>query len=105
MEREQEGIAKLRLGGQKGFIQTEEKREGISRRMREKVNMGTEIGMSMANMGSIKKSSQDMKEITVDNIIELASWDCAAYSGLGTRGPEFLKVLSWFCIYYTGGLG
>lgn len=73
--------------------------------MSKNLNMGTEMGMSMANMGIIKKSSQDMKERTVDNIIDLASWHCGPHSGLRTRGPEFPKVLSWFCTYYMGGLG
>lgn len=105
MERGWERIAKWRLRGQIGFIQTEERREGIPRRMRRKVNMGTEMGMSMANVGKSKKSSQDMKGRNVGNIIELASWSHGVHSGLRTRGPEFPKVLSWFCTYYMGGLG
>lgn len=92
MEREWERIAKLRLREQTGFIQTEERREGIPRRRKRKVNMGTEMGMSMANVGKIKKSSQDMKGRAVGNIVELASWGHGVHSGLRTRGPECPKV-------------
>lgn len=57
------------------------------------MSMGTETGMSMANRGSIKKSSQDMKERIVDSIIELASWGCGVHSGLRTRGIVLVPPL------------
>lgn len=39
-------------------------------------------------MGSIKENSQHMKESTVDDIIEVASWAHSGHSGLETSGSK-----------------
>lgn len=59
------------------------------------MNMGTEIGVRMVNMGNSKEHSQHMKERTVDDIIEVASWGREGHSGLETTGLKAQR-------YYPG---
>lgn len=52
--------------------------------MRKKGTQAQRIEWAWLNVGSIKENSQHMKESTVDDIIEVASWAHSGHSGLET---------------------